>query len=139
MRLENLNMKSFLVVFFIIGGQTLFGLTSSQNCEDAKRGNCEVMKALCFKGVKVNETLIEIMCPKTCDACDKLQSSASLKDVLKSNRALIKNVPLNVTTNSTLLSNQTLNQKKFVGNASSGLTFSLSFGLLVLLSLVNNL
>ena len=131
-------MKSFLIIVFIIGGHTLFGLTSSQNCEDAKRGNCEVMKALCFKGVKVNETLIEIMCPKTCNACDKLQSSAPLKEIVKINRALITNVPLNVTTNSTLLSNQTLNQNKFVGNASSGLTFSLSFGLMVLLSLAYN-
>lgn len=133
-------MKSFLIIVFIIGGHTLFGLTSSQNCEDAKRGNCEVMKALCFKGVKVNETLIEIMCPKTCDACDKLQSSAPSKEIVKINRALVKNVPLNVTTNSTLSSNQTLlNQKKFVGNASSGLTFSLSFGLMVLLSSAYNM
>jgi len=30
------------------------------------------MKALCFKNVKINDIFIEIMCPKTCGACQPL-------------------------------------------------------------------
>ena len=133
-------MKSFLIVFYIIGGLTLFGLaTGTQNCEDTKKSNCEVMKALCFKGVKVNETFIEVMCPKTCDACEKIPSSVAPKNDSKSNRALVQYSPLNVTTNSTLLSNQTLKNKNFVINTSNGLTFSFSYGLLALFSLAFNM
>ena len=122
-------MKSLFLIVFIIGCHTLFGL--AQKCEDAKKANCEVMKALCFKGVKVNETLIENMCPKTCDAC-------APRNDLKSNRALVEKLSLNVTTNSTLMSNQTL-LKNIVSNNANGLIFPSSFGFLTLLSIIYNM
>ena len=127
-------MKSFFLIIFIIGCHSLFGL--AQKCEDAKKANCEVMKALCFKGVKVNETLIEIMCPKTCDACGK--TLVTPRNDLKSNRALVEKLPLNVTTNSTLMSNQTL-LKNIVSNNANGLIFPSSFGFLTLLSIIYNM
>jgi hypothetical protein len=127
-------MKPFFLVVFIICCHTLFGL--AQNCEDAKKANCEVMKALCNKGVKVNETLIENMCPKTCDACAK--TLVTSRNDLKSNRALVEKIPLNVTTNFTLISNQTL-QKNIVSNNANGLLFPSSFGFLTFLSIIYNM
>ena len=61
-------MKAVTLVLFLALCQSTFS-ADVKKCDDIPSFNCEVMKALCKKGVKVNETLIEDACPRTCNHC----------------------------------------------------------------------
>lgn len=118
-------MKVILCICFLV---VVLSVHSSPICEDSKKSNCDVMKALCFKGVNVNGTLIEVICPKTCNACEKLANVAET-------RALRLAEPV---ANSTNLTSVSL-VKSATANSASPLTFMGVFGMIALISLANNI